>query len=128
MDNVGNYGTQLRNVYWRFPALQPVAKHLERKTPGKPRKAKFLNIDGKRVIFWQAPKEKKWNDIVVKYAIYRFDAKEKINIDDATKMVAVTADTFYELPAGERIPCVYVVTALNRVQNESKIIKVKVKK
>lgn len=128
VDNVGNYGTQLRNVYWRFPALQPVANHLERKTPGKPRKAKFLNIDGKRVIFWQAPKEKKWNDIVVKYAIYRFDAKEKINIDDATKMVAVTADTFYELPAGERIPCVYVVTALNRVQNESKIIKVKVKK
>ena len=35
VDNVGNYGTTLRNVYWRTPALQPVMEHIDKKAPKK---------------------------------------------------------------------------------------------
>ena len=124
VDNVGNYGMSLRNVYWRTPALQPVMKQLTKKTPKKPRKVKHFEVDGQRVIFWQAPKAKNWDTEAVKYAVYRFEPGERVNTDDTSKLVAVTGETFYEAAS----PGTYVVTALNRVQGESKAVKVKVKR
>ena len=38
VDNVGNYGTLLRNNYWRTPALQPVMSHIDKKAPKAPAK------------------------------------------------------------------------------------------
>jgi hypothetical protein len=43
-------------------------------------------------------------------------------------MVAITTNSFYKLPYDNgRQKYTYVVTALNRLQNESKIVKKKVK-
>ena len=128
VDNVGNYGTSLRNVYWRTPALQPVMAHIDKKAPKKVRKLKAFNFDGQRVLFWTQPKGNGWQEEATRYAVYRFDKNEKINIHDCSHLKAIVADTFYELPASEQTPCVYVVTALDRMQNESKEVKVKVKK
>ena len=72
VDNVGNYGTQLRNVYWRYPALQPVMKHIDNKAPKKPRKVQVIDIEGQKVLFWTAPKGEGWKDAAAGYAIYRF--------------------------------------------------------
>jgi len=127
VDNVGNYGTQLRNLYWRYPALQPTMKHIDRKAPKKPRKVKVIDVEGKKVLFWTAPKGEGWEKAATKYVIYRFEKGERINIDDASKIVNITSNTFYELPAenyGSRY--VYAVTALDRMQNESRYKKVKV--
>ena len=123
VDNVGNYGTSLRNIYWRTPALQPVMNHLSKKTPKKARKVKVIDMEGQRVIFWTAPKAKDWHTEAVKYVVYRFDKGERVNLDDASKIVAVTGQTFYEAS----VPGIYVVTALNRVQGESKGAKVQIK-
>ena len=127
VDNIGNYGTSLRNIYWRIPALQPQMKHIDHKAPKKPRKVKHFEVDGQRVIFWQAPKGSGWKNQAVRYGIYRFANGERINLDDNSHLVAFTSQTFYELPANERIPCVYVITSLDRMQNESKGVKVKIK-
>ncbi|MDE7085198.1 MAG: family 10 glycosylhydrolase, partial [Prevotella sp.] len=62
VDNVGNYGTQLRSLYWRYPALQPVMQHIDHKAPKKPRKVKVLDVEGKKVLFWTAPKGSGWKD------------------------------------------------------------------
>ena len=60
--------------------------------------------------------------------VYRFAKGEKVNTDDASKMVAITSVPFYKLPYQDgREKYTYVVTALNRLQNESKIVKKKVK-
>ena len=128
VDNIGNYGTSLRNAYWRYPALQPVMKHIDHKAPKKPRKVKALNMDGQRVLFWLPPKGKGWKDEAVLYGVYRFNKNDKVTTDDASKLVKLTRYPFYELPATEQVPSVYVVTALDRMQNESKGVKVKVKK
>ena len=128
VDNVGNYGTTLRNVYWRTPALQPVMEHIDKKAPKKVRKLKAFNFDGQRVLFWTAPKGKDWKDEAVRYAVYRFDKNETVNLRDCSHLKSTVSEPFYELPANEQIPCVYVVTALDRMQNESKEVKVKVKK
>ena len=128
VDDIGNYGTTLRNVYWRTPALQPVMEHIDKKAPKKVRKLKAFDFDGQRVLFWTAPKGKGWQDEAVRYAVYRFDKNESVNLRDCSHLKAIVSDTFYELPANEQTPCVYVVTALDRMQNESKEAKVKVKK
>jgi len=128
VDNVGNYGTALRTVYWRYPALQPLMPHIDHKAPKKPRRVKVVDVGGQRVLFWQAPKGKRWGDVATKYVVYRFRRGEAVDTDDASKIVAVTADTYYELPPLEPASrWVYVVTALDRMQNESKAVKVKVK-
>lgn len=128
VDNVGNYGTSLRNIYWRIPAFQPTMKHIDHKAPKKPRKVKHFDIDGQRVIFWQQPKGDEWHNMATTYAVYRFEKGERISIDDNSHLVTTTRNTFYELPSTAQTPCVYVVTALDRMQNESKGVKVKLKR
>ena len=126
VDNVGNYGTTLRNVYWRTPALQPVMEHIDKKAPKKVRKLKHFNFDGQHVLMWLPPKGKDWKDEATRYAVYRFNKGEPETLDGA-HLKAVTANPFYEVPTTEQLPCVYVVTALDRLQNESKPAKAKVK-
>jgi len=49
-------------------------------------------------------------------------------IRDSTKIVAITTSTYYKLPyADGKKKYTYVVSALNRLQNESKIVKKKIK-
>ena len=128
VDNVGNYGTKLRTNYWRYPALQPTMKSIDSKAPKKPRKVQVIDVEGQKVLFWTAPKGEGWKDAAVKYAIYRFNQGEKVDINNTSKLVAITGETHYELPAAEEgSRCVYAVTALDRVQNESSYKKVKVK-
>ena len=128
VDNVGNYGTRLRNFYWRYPALQPAMKHIDNKAPKKPRKVQVIDIEGQKVLFWTAPKGEGWKDAAASYAIYRFGPDDKVDINDVTKLVTITNDTHYELPREEwGSKVIYAVTALDRMQNESSYKKVKVK-
>lgn len=128
VDNVGNYGTLLRNNYWRMPALQPLMPHIDKKAPKAPRKLKVVRMDdGEHVLFWMPPKGKGWQNEAASYVVYRFEKGEPINIDDPSKIVKVTTDCLYMIPAGQSGRFTYVVTALDRMQNESKIAKKKVK-
>lgn len=64
----------------------------------------------------------------VQYVVYRFDRKEEVNIEDPSHIVAVTSNTFYKLPYDNgKTKYRYVVTALDRLHNESKPVSKKVK-
>ena len=128
VDNVGNYGTALRNNYWRYPALQPSMPFISDKAPKKVSKVKSIWTSDGYVLFWTAPKGKNWQDEAVKYVVYRFAANEKVDINDPSKIVAVTAATYCKLPYNDgKQKYTYVVSALNRLQNESKVVKKKIK-
>ena len=128
VDNVGNYGTALRQYYWRYPALQPEMPFIDGKAPKKVRKVKAVWTSDGYVLFWTAPKAKGWKDEVTKYVVYRFNRNEKVNTDDPSKIVAITTQPFYKLPYNDgNTKFVYAVTALDRLQNESKVVKKKVK-
>lgn len=128
VDNIGNYGTNLRNVYWRYPALQPLMPHLDHKAPGKVRKLKVFTINNRQVLMWTAPKFKSWDDEATKYVVYCFKKGEDTDISNPSHIVAITDNCFYELPVDlEQGRYVYIVTALDRLQNESKTAKKKVK-
>lgn len=80
------------------------------------------------MLFWTAPKAKDEMDRAVQYVVYRFDGKEKVNIDDASHIVAITRNNFYKLPYDDgKTKYRYVVTALDRLHNESKSVSKKVK-
>ncbi|MBQ9670463.1 MAG: family 10 glycosylhydrolase [Prevotella sp.] len=127
VDNVGNYGTSLRQNYWRTPALQPLMPFIDNKAPKKPKKLKIIAMNDGNVLFWTAPKGKHWHDVVTQYVVYRFNKGEKIDLNDASKIIATTRNTFYKLPASQAYSqATYVVTALDRMSNESKGAKKKV--
>lgn len=128
VDNVGNYGTLLRQNYWRYPALQPLMPFIDDKAPAKPRKVKALTVSGDRVLFWTAPKGKDWRDEAVRYVVYRFAQGEKTDLADASHIVSITSQTMYVLPSeSQHGRYTYVVTSLDRMSNESKGAKAKVK-
>lgn len=123
VDNPANYTTVLRQVYHKYPALQPLMPWIDSKAPGKVKKMTVIEMGGKLVLFWTAPKAKKEMDKAVQYVVYRFDKGEKVNVADPSHIVAVTRNEFYELPAMVSFGSTYVVTALDHMQNESKAVK-----
>jgi uncharacterized lipoprotein YddW (UPF0748 family) len=127
VDNIGNYGTSLRTNYWRYPALLPVMPATDGKVPGKPRKLKRIDVDGQRVLFWTAPKSRDWRNEAVRYVVYHFEHSEPVDLSNPAKIVAITSDTHYELPSTLTGRHVYIVTALDRTQEEGKSAKVKIK-
>ena len=129
VDNPSNYTTVLRQVYHQHPALQPAMPWLDKKAPGKVKKvAPVMTNDGNYMLFWTAPKAKTEMDRATRYVVYRFAKGEKVNTNDSSHILAITGNTWYPLPyADGRTQYTYVVTALDRVQNESKAVKKKVK-
>ena len=87
------------------------------------------HVDARRLLsLWTAPKAKTEMDAAKFYVIYCFPKGHKIDINSSTYIFAVTSETMYKLPynfGNEKYT--YVVTALDRLQNESKPVKIKVK-
>ena len=128
VDNVGNYGSLLRSNYWRYRALQPTMSFIDDKAPKKIRKMKTVKTDDGYMLFWTAPKGSGWKDKAVKYVVYRFADSDKVDLSDPSRIVAVTSKTSYKLPyqAGT-VKYTYVVTALDRMSNESEGVVKRVK-
>ncbi len=121
VDNPQNYTTTLRNVYHRYPALQPLMPWIDDKAPGKVRNVKALWMSDGYVLFWTAPKARKEMDEAARYVVYRFAKGEDTDLSDPANIVAVTTDTFLKLPYRDgKEKWTYVVTALDRMSNEGK--------
>ena len=128
VDNPENYTTVLRNQYHQYPALQPSMPWIDKKAPGKVKAVKPVLVDNDYVLFWTTPKAKSEMDRATRYVVYAFAKGEKVDINNPAKIQAITSNTFYRLPYVDgRTSYTYVVTALDRVQNESKAVKKTVK-
>ena len=125
VDNVGNYGTMLRQVYWKTPALQPLMPWIDKKAPKKVKGLKMVDFGKGPMLMWQAPKGKTWKDKTERYVVYRFPKGVRVDLNDASRIVAITSETFYELPTATKDKTTWAVTSLDRVSNESKAKKKK---
>jgi hypothetical protein len=127
-ENPAGYQDMLRQVYHNTPALQPAMPWIDNKAPKKPRKTAIVWTEDGPVLFWTAPKAKSIMDEAQQYVVYRFGPGEKVNLDDPTHILCITKDTMLPLTyEGGKTKYTYVVTALDRLQNESKAVKKKVK-
>ena len=126
--NKGHYRDMLVKEYHKYPALLPASPFMDHEAPGKVKKVKAVWTEDGYLLFWTAPKEHDQMNEAVQYVVYRFNRKEKVNLEDPSHIVTITRDTFYKLPYedGEN-KYRYVVTALDRLHNESKPASKKVK-
>ena len=101
--------------YHKYPALLPTSPFMDDEAPGKVKKVKAVWTEDGYLLFWTAPKATDKMNEAVQYVVYRFDRKEKVNLEDPSHIVAITRDTFYKLPYedGEK-KYRYVVTSLDR--------------
>lgn len=128
VENAGKYRDALMREYHKYPALMPVFEFMDDQAPGKVRKLKKAWTADGYMLFWTAPQAKEEMDRAVQYVVYRFGVREKINLDDPSRIVAMTRDNFYKMPyENGKTKYRYVVTALDRLQNESKSVGKKVK-
>lgn len=128
VSNIGGYADLLSSNYHRTPALQPRYPFLDDKAPKHVKKLKDVWTEDGLILFWKAPEAKDKMDEAVQYVVYRFANKEKVNLEDASKIVTITRQTFYKLPyENGKTKYRYVVTALDRLQNESKPVAKKIK-
>lgn len=124
VDNPANYTTVLRNQYHQYPALQPLMPWIDKKAPGKVKRLKVLWMQDGPVLFWTAPKGKKEMDKAVKYVVYCFAPGERVDISEPSHIVSITTNNFINLNyQGGNTKYTFVVTALDRMQNESKVAK-----
>lgn len=128
VENAGKYRDALIAEYHKYPALLPVFDFMDNEAPAKVRKMKPVWTEDGYILFWTAPKYKEEMNRAVQYVVYRFNDKEKVNIDDPSHIVAITRDNFYKLPYEDgKTKYRYVVTALDRLHNESKSVGKKIK-
>lgn len=127
--NVGNYRDALEQYYHRYPALMPKYSFIDKKAPRKVVGARLIDTNDGKAIVWLTEKKKKDTalDEPWRYVVYRFDRKEKVNLDDPSKIITITSKPFYNIPKDTKGRYTYVVTVLDRMQNESKGVKCKVK-
>ena len=125
VNNPGNYRTVLQQVYHATPALQPLMPFIDRKAPGKPKKVKARTdtMTGTNLT-WEAPKAKNELDCARQYVIYQFGKGEKVNLENAEKILTITSANTFTLPVVEPGATI-LITALDRLHNESKPVKVK---
>jgi hypothetical protein len=128
VENQGRYRDALISEYHKYPALVPVFDFMDDKAPDKVRKMKKVWTEDGYILFWTAPKADTEMDKAVRYVVYRFGNKEKVNLDDPSHIVAITRNPFYKLPYETgKTKYRYVVTALDRLHNESKSVSKKLK-
>lgn len=126
--NEGNFATALEKNFHQRPSLQPLFPFLDNKAPGKPRKLKALWMPDGYYLFWTPPKGKGEMDQAKGYVVYRFSPGEEIDLSSSAHILSLTRQTFLSLPYEQgKEKFIYVVTALDRLQNESKPAKISLK-
>lgn len=120
IDNALGLVDSLRNHFYRYPALRPAMPWLDDKAPEPPYFTDaFEKPEGLEV---------RWADDDTsgqtrQYILYRFDTNENINLNDPTKIITIigqmTDPVYMDRTYIKGRTYTYVVTALDRMQNES---------
>ena len=128
-NNVDGYRDYLAKGIYRYPALMPVYDFIDNKAPAKVKGVRLIEDGNSNVLVWVLGKKADKDEMNAphRFVVYRFAKGEKVNLDNPKNIVTITSKPFYKLPKGTRGKYTYVVTVLDRMQNESKGVKCKVK-
>ncbi len=127
-ENNGGCTDYLASTYYKYPALQPLMPFIDAKAPGKVKGLSARWMPDGYYLMWLEPKSVSELDRATRYVVYRFAKGETVNTEDPSRIMMITDQTCVKLPySGGKEKYVYIVTALDRLQNESKAMKRKVK-
>jgi len=121
ISNVQGVVDSLKNNYQKYPALIPAYIHLHKKAPKDVKKLKAEWTPTGYLLHWKQNGDPANPEKAQYYVIYRFNDKEKTNLDDPSKIILITRETSYLLPYDKgKTKYKYVVTSVDRFQNETK--------
>lgn len=110
----------LANNYQKYPALIPLYTHIDTTPPAPIKDLSSKKVKGATQLTWKVEPTDNEMDKAAYFCVYRFDTNEPINLDDASKMQKIVRKPTYTIPSTkENKKHKYVVTALDRLQNES---------
>ncbi|MEG1749532.1 MAG: family 10 glycosylhydrolase [Tannerellaceae bacterium] len=110
----------LRRNYHRYPALIPAYTHMWKGAPKEVKKLKTEWTADGYILHWQAKQEPTSPELAQYFVVYRFEAKEPIDLGNPACIAAITRQPYYKLPYQDgRTKYRYVVTAVDRFHNES---------
>ncbi len=101
----------------RYPALVPAMPWLDSVAPAAPVLAIEVSAGGTHL---------KWQEVnpakePLRYVVYRFINNEPVDLDRNDRIISIQQETEYHDPESKRYKqCSYIVTALDRMWNESK--------
>ncbi len=121
LDSSEHYARQ----YYSRPALVPLMPHLPGTPPLPPVLGTVEYTDHGAKLYWAAADNRATASQAVSYAVYRFDGSnirpDSCQFADATHLLATTRSTTYtDSTAVQQQKYTYVVTALDRLHNESR--------
>lgn len=123
--NLAGIRDSLQYNLYRFPALPPPMEWLDRIPPLSPTRLTAAKVAGGNAMHltWEAPAPAADGEQASGYVLYRFRAGEPFDLEDARHILHITYDgtqqsyTDHSVEAGYTY--YYVVTALDRLKNES---------
>lgn len=105
----------LSQTYFRTIAIPPAMPWLKSFSPPQPTLQVKIAENG-NFLTWEVPE----NKLDLKYLVYRFEDGEKINLNHADKIIALTqAQSFLDRSRTPKKRYVYIVSSLDRLWNES---------
>lgn len=129
-NNSGGLLDTLKNDFYKYPALVPLMSWKDKIPPNQVLSADFRADSNSITMWWQKPAPAADGEEAAKYVIYKFGAESEINLDDPRAIVHITEKQRvrfeHKWNEGEQTGMVFVVTALDRLQNESEGLVIKV--
>ncbi|QJW91877.1 family 10 glycosylhydrolase [Spirosoma taeanense] len=118
--------------FYRYPALLPTMPWLDSIPPLPPRDLKAADTAEGIELFWQQPSEAMDGDGANCYLVYRFEGKRtRFRLDDPRCIVGrcfgESATRFVDKTAAPTKKYTYVVTAVDRLNNESREVAIQVR-
>ncbi len=121
--NYSHFADSLK-LYFKYPSLIPVMKWKDSIPPNPPAGLKAERDSAGVTLTWNRPPHASDGDTAYKFVVYRFSPSEQVDLNDATHIIKITCnakDSYIDSTAvGRNIDYTYVVTALDRMNNESK--------
>jgi uncharacterized lipoprotein YddW (UPF0748 family) len=113
----------LQKMY-SVPSLMPTMPWKDKIAPNEPKNVAVKRIaDLGLVITWELPDEAKDSEEVYSFVVYRFDENEQVNIENPAKILQIVRNegilNYIDKNFQPGKSYTYVVTALDRLQNES---------
>jgi uncharacterized lipoprotein YddW (UPF0748 family) len=122
-ENFSGFADTLKNNFYKYPALPPVMPWKETTPPLAPENLTVKGDSTGATLEWTAPKAASDGETASYYAVYRFTDKDEINLDNPKFLLNVISakKAKYKDPIkpGNGTKYIYVVTALDRLFNES---------
>jgi len=120
LSNPDGFIDSMKNEYQKYPALVPLFRHIDSIPPAPVKNLSGKNTPAGKQLTWEATPAKNEMDKAAYFCVYRFETNERINLDDAAKMQKIVRKPVYAIPpANDRKKYKYVVTAVDRLYNES---------